>query len=114
MDNLKNTISKRANLFKILLFVAAAAVIAYFFPNDNNREYVYKVGKPWSYSLLTAPFDMPIFLDSATVKAKKDSIDKAFVLSSKSTGPLKTVHCRKSRHTTKWLSIPATCASSNR
>ena len=79
MDNLKNTISKRANLFKILLFVAAAAVIAYFFPNDNNREYVYKVGKPWSYSLLTAPFDMPIFLDSATVKAKKDSIDKAFV-----------------------------------
>ena len=79
MNGIKETISKRANLFKILLFVAAAAVIAYFFPGNSNREYVYTVGKPWSYSLLTAPFDMPVFLDSVTIKEKKDSIDKAFV-----------------------------------
>ena len=77
MNGIKETISKRANLFKILLFVAAAAVIAYFFPGNSNREYVYTVGKPWSYSLLTAPFDMPVFLDSVTIKEKKDSIDTA-------------------------------------
>ncbi len=79
MGELKNTVSKRRNVLRIILFVLSAAVIAYFYPNKNNREYKYTVGKPWSYSLLTAPFDIPIFLDSATVNAKKDSIDKAFV-----------------------------------
>ena len=79
MDGFGNSISKRQKVLRIILFVLAAVVISYFYPGDSGREFKYTVGKPWSYSLLTAPFDIPIFLDSATVKAKKDSIDKAFV-----------------------------------
>ena len=69
----------RHSLYRLALFVVAAAIIAYFFPDEQNKEYKYEIGKPWSYSLLTAPFDMPIMLDSTGIRAKKDSIDACFV-----------------------------------
>ncbi len=77
-ENAKNS-TKKEIFFRIALFVAAAILIAYFYPDRDKIDYDYKVGRPWTYSLLTAPFDMPVMLDSATIKAKKDSIDKAFV-----------------------------------
>lgn len=66
-------------IVRIACFLAAVAIIAYFYPDKDGISFSFKVGKPWTYSLLTAPFDMPIRLDSATIKAKKDSIDHAFV-----------------------------------
>ncbi len=69
----------RHSLYRLALFVVAAVIIAYFFPDDQNKDYKYEVGKPWNYSLLTAPFDMPIMLDSTGIRAKKDSIDACFV-----------------------------------
>lgn len=70
---------KKKTLLRILLFLVAAAVITYFVPDKDRSNFHYSIGKPWSYSLLTAPFDMPVMLDSATIKAKKDSIDRVFV-----------------------------------
>lgn len=66
-------------LYRIILFVAAIAVISYFLPRRDKFEYEYTLGKPWIYSLLTAPFDIPINLDSASISQKKDSIDASFV-----------------------------------
>ena len=66
-------------IVRIACFLAAVVIITYFYPDKNGISYSFKVGKPWTYSLLTAPFDMPIRLDSATIKAKKDSIDRTFV-----------------------------------
>lgn len=70
---------KKGTFWKVLFFIAAVALIIYFIPDKGKRNYNYRVGKPWTYSLLTAPFDMPVMLDSATIKEKKDSIDKAFI-----------------------------------
>lgn len=67
------------SLFRILLFILALGVITYFYPDKANRDYKYSIGKPWSYPLLTAPFDMPILLDSTSMAVKKDSIDRTFV-----------------------------------
>lgn len=75
--NSKNT--GKEYWLRILLFAAAAVIIAYFYPDGNKADYNYRVGKPWNYSLLTAPFDMPVLLDSATVKERKDSINRTFV-----------------------------------
>ena len=69
----------KKKLYRITLFVLAVAIISYFFPDNKVKSYNYTIGKPWSYSLLTAPFDMPVKLDSASIKAKKDSINKAFI-----------------------------------
>ena len=70
---------KKKTLLRILLFLAAAAIITYFIPDRDRGSFNYSIGKPWNYSLLTAPFDMPVMLDSATMKARKDSIDRVFV-----------------------------------
>lgn len=60
------------------LFIAAVAVIYYFLPQNDSDSYNYEVNHPWSYALLTAPFDIPIHLDSVSAASIKDSIDRNF------------------------------------
>lgn len=50
----------------------------FFLPSEDAHEYSYAVNRPWSYSLLTAPFDIPIHLDSISAQQVKDSIDASF------------------------------------
>ena len=64
---------------RFLLFVAAIAVISYFIPRESDQNLSYAVGKPWPYSLMTAPFEIPINLDSASAAKQRDSIDRAFI-----------------------------------
>lgn len=70
--------SSRSTLIRSLIFVAAATIILYLLPRGGSDRYIYELGKPWTYSLLTAPSDMPIYLDSVSVKYTKDSIDASF------------------------------------
>ncbi|MCM1109815.1 MAG: HDIG domain-containing protein [Clostridium sp.] len=65
-------------LIKTLLFVAATALIVYFFPKEADNSYTYEKDHPWTYSLLTAPFDIPVEKDSLTRRAIMDSIDRTF------------------------------------
>ena len=53
-------------IVRVLLAVGAIALISYFLPKENKIDYNYALGRPWNYSLLTAPFDIPINLDSAS------------------------------------------------
>ena len=55
------------------------AIIVYFYPHQSARRYVYEQGKPWNYAKLIAPFDFVVSLDSATVRAKSDSVRARFV-----------------------------------
>lgn len=60
------------------MLIASIVVISLFFPSEDKFRYEYEQGKPWAYSLLTAPFDMPIRMDSVTMRDTKDSIDANF------------------------------------
>lgn len=60
------------------MLVISIAVVSFFFPSEDKFRYEYEQGKPWAYSLLTAPFDMPINMDSVTARNTKDSIDAKF------------------------------------
>lgn len=60
------------------MLVIAIAVVSFFFPSEDKFRYEYEQGKPWAYSLITAPFDMPINMDSVTARKTKDSIDAKF------------------------------------
>ncbi len=73
----KHTLSKYS-LAKWLIFVIATLLVVYCLPKDDENHYAYQVGRPWSYSLLTAPFDIPIHLDSVSARMVKDSIDRNF------------------------------------
>ena len=73
----KHTLSKYS-LAKWFIFVIATLLVAYCLPKEDENHYAYQVGRPWSYSLLTAPFDIPIHLDSVSARMVKDSIDRNF------------------------------------
>ena len=66
-------------IVRVLLAVGAIALISYFLPKENRIDYHYALGRPWNYSLLTAPFDIPINLDSASAARQRDSINRTFV-----------------------------------
>lgn len=66
-------------IVRVLLAVGAIALISYFLPKENKIDYNYALGRPWNYSLLTAPFDIPINLDSASAARQRDSINRTFV-----------------------------------
>jgi hypothetical protein len=69
----------RNSVYLALIFVVATALVVYFMPGDNKHKYNYELNRPWSYGLLTAPFDIPVYRDSATVKLMIDSVDREFV-----------------------------------
>lgn len=66
-------------IYLALIFVVATVVMVYFMPRDSRHKYSYEENRPWSYALLTAPFDITVYRDSATVKAMVDSVDAAMV-----------------------------------
>ncbi len=72
------TLSKKT-ITRSLMFIISAGIILYFLPRNNERQFIYEINRPWNYSLLTAPFDVPIQLDSIRAKEIKDSIDNTFV-----------------------------------
>ncbi len=74
---MKNSV--RTNVYLALIFVVATAVVVYFMPRDNKHKFSYEENRPWSYSLLTAPFDITIYRDSATVKHMTDSVEATMV-----------------------------------
>jgi hypothetical protein len=74
-----NRIFSSYNILRAALFVAAVAIAVSLLPRKAGNTYHYELGKPWSYSLLTAPADMPIYLDSISAKRVTDSIDETFV-----------------------------------
>ena len=69
---------RKTNVINVVMLVASIAVVTFFFPREDKFKYEYEQGKPWAYSLLTAPFDMPINMDSLTAANTKDSIDAKF------------------------------------
>lgn len=60
------------------IFIVATVLTVYFLPRDNSNRYSYAVNRPWGYSLLTAPFDIPVYLDSVRAREVRDSLDAAF------------------------------------
>ena len=70
--------TKKINVINSLMLVCGIIVVSFFFPRTGKFNYEYDQGRPWAYSLITAPFDMPIYMDSLTVASTKDSINARF------------------------------------
>lgn len=66
-------------IYLALIFVLATAAMVCFMPGDNKHKYTYEENRPWSYALLTAPFDITVYRDSATVRHMIDSVEATMV-----------------------------------
>lgn len=65
-------------LLRAALFIAAVTMIFLLRPTIKNNSYDFTVNRPWNYNLLTAPFDIPIRLDSVAEAQIRDSLDRTF------------------------------------
>ncbi|MCH5347620.1 MAG: HDIG domain-containing protein [Muribaculaceae bacterium] len=65
-------------LLRWVLMLVTVVVIVYFVPTEDRNHYTYEVNRPWTYSLLTAPFDIPVHLDSISKRHAIDSINSVF------------------------------------
>ena len=60
------------------LFICVIAIIAQLFPTKNKFKYQFEIGKPWSYELITASFDFPIYKNEQEVTEEKDALLKNY------------------------------------
>lgn len=68
----------RKILYMVGMTVVATVLLVLCLPRESQNKFNYEINRPWTYSLLTAPFDIPIHLDEASAKKQKDSIDNNF------------------------------------
>jgi putative nucleotidyltransferase with HDIG domain len=66
------------NLIKIAFFLLAAVMIVESFPREGRFRYSFQEGKPWKYSLMTAPYDFQIYKAEDVVQRETDSVMRDF------------------------------------
>ncbi len=54
------------------------AIIVWFLPRNEGRQFRYDVGKPWMYGSVIATFDFPIYKTDEAIKHEQDSLLKQF------------------------------------
>jgi len=65
---------------QLLVILTALAIIAtvYFMPKTKTEQYLYSVGKPWTYGMLIAPFNFQVEKSDAQYRAELDSVEAQF------------------------------------
>ncbi len=68
----------RQTIIKIALFISVVTIIILFFPKDKKFKYRYEIGKPWTYELVTASFDFPIYKTEEQLEIDKQELLKNY------------------------------------
>ena len=76
--NLKINQNTLQNITRFALFLCVIAIIVQLYPRENNFKYQFEVGKPWSYELITASFDFPIYKNEREITAEKEELLKSY------------------------------------
>lgn len=63
---------------KTVLIIITVAIIVWFLPRNEGRQFRYDVGKPWMYGSVIAKFDFPIYKTDEAIKHEQDSLLKQF------------------------------------
>ncbi len=70
-NQLKHT--GKAGLFAILV-----VLIVLLYPSGDKFKYQFEIGKPWSYELITASFDFPIYKSDQQIGKEKEEMLKDY------------------------------------
>ena len=60
------------------LFACITILIVLLYPAEESFKYQFEVGKPWSYELMTASFDFPIYKSDQQIAREKEEALKDF------------------------------------
>ena len=69
---------KLQNISKIGLFVLLVILIVLLYPSEDKFKYQFEIGKPWTYELITASFDFPIYKSEKQIAKEKEDILKDY------------------------------------
>ena len=72
-------INRHQDIFKILLSIAAIAIVIYVFPKTGKFKYQYETGRPWKHENLIAPFDFAIQKSEEELSKEREAITKEIV-----------------------------------
>lgn len=75
---LKLTHPEFQRINKIGLFVLLVVLIVMLYPSEDKFKYQFEIGKPWSYELITASFDFPIYKSDQQIAKEKEDILKDY------------------------------------
>ncbi len=75
---LKITQNQLKNITKISLIICVIGIIVQLFPSENKFKYQFEVGKPWSYELITALFDFPIYKSETEISNERAVMLKSY------------------------------------
>ncbi|MBO7379285.1 MAG: HDIG domain-containing protein [Bacteroidales bacterium] len=70
----KTNLSFRQIVIRVVLVIAAVALINYVFPHHDTFRYEYELGNPWRYGLLTANYDFPVYHNDSVIQQMEDSV----------------------------------------
>lgn len=73
-----NSKEQLPKVFKISLFVILTAIISLLLPSETGFKYGFDMGKPWTYELMTAPYDFPIYKTENQLKSEKQKALRDF------------------------------------
>ena len=66
------------NISKIGLFALLVILIVLLYPSEDKFKYQFEIGKPWTYELITASFDFPIYKSEQQLAIEKEDILKDY------------------------------------
>ncbi|MDR3652444.1 MAG: HDIG domain-containing protein [Paludibacter sp.] len=75
---LKITPPQLQNIGKAGLFACLVVLIVFLYPSEDKFKYQFEIGKPWSYELITASFDFPIYKSDQQIAKEKAEILKDY------------------------------------
>lgn len=76
---MKYNLPNRSVLLKTAAFIAATIVVLLLLPANDRQRFTYEENRPWTHSLLTAPFDIPVYRDSTSLRILRDSLESTFI-----------------------------------
>ena len=77
MNDKRRLIKSNRNLLIILSLISVLLTV-YFMPASHKKNYIYTVGKPWTYDVLIAPFNFSIEKSDAVWQEESDSVRASF------------------------------------
>ena len=63
-----------SGIYRVLIFLAAIALVVYILPREGKFPYEYSKGKPWKHEMLIAPFDFPVYKSQTELQNERDSV----------------------------------------
>ena len=66
-------------IFYIVTYIVTIVAVHFMLPQNTAVDQYYDIGKPWSYDVMIAPMDFPIYKSQSQLDRERDSVQRFLV-----------------------------------